>query len=168
MSRSVIEAIGSGKRAAVGIDIWLTGADENIFKYLQTGGRGAIRFVNYLNKSNVAQDSALVSFKDLNVAYFRKAFRAQGTELSIEARSSNFNEITSGLTKNRAIEEAQRCFQCGQCTLCENCYIYCPAVAIRYHGKGSSLVIGHKFCKKCGICIEECPRGAISWEVRPR
>jgi 2-oxoacid:acceptor oxidoreductase gamma subunit (pyruvate/2-ketoisovalerate family) len=167
-SHTLVEAIGSGKRAAVGIDIWIAGADESIFKYLQKEGRGAIRFVNYLNKNDVAQDGALVSFKDLHTAYFHKAFRAQGTELSIEARSSNFNEITSGLAKNKAIEEAQRCFQCGQCTLCENCYIFCPSVAIRYSKKESSLVIGHKFCKKCGICIEECPRGAISWEVRSR
>ena len=166
MSRTVVEAIGSGKRAAVGIDIWLTGADENIFRSLQKGGRGAIRIAKYLSKDYTAQDSALASFKDLNVAYFHKAFRAQVTELPIESRSSNFTEITSGLSKNKAIEEAERCFQCGQCTLCENCYIFCPAVAIGFDRKGSSLVVMHKFCKKCGICIQECPRGAIGWEVR--
>jgi NADPH-dependent glutamate synthase beta subunit-like oxidoreductase len=168
ISRTVVEAIGSGKRAAMGIDIWLGGADENIFKYLQKGGRGAIRFVNYLNKNYVAQDGAVVSFKDLNTAYFHKASRAQVTELPIEARSSTLNEITSGLARNKAIEEAQRCFQCGLCTLCENCYIFCASVAIRYDRKGSSFVIAHKFCKKCGICIKECPRGAIGWEVRPQ
>jgi 2-oxoacid:acceptor oxidoreductase gamma subunit (pyruvate/2-ketoisovalerate family) len=168
ISCTVVEAIGSGKRAAVGIDIWLAGADENIFKYLQKEGRGAISFVKYLNKHYVAQDSALASFEDLNTAYFHKACRAQVTKLPIEARSSNFNEITSGLAKNEAIDEAQRCFQCGQCTLCENCYIFCPAAAIRFDRKGSSLVIMHKFCKKCGICIEECPRGVMGWEARPR
>jgi len=168
MSRTVVEAIGSGKRAAVGIDMLLTGADENVFRNLQKGECGAIRIAKYLNKDYVAQDSALASFKDLNVAYFHKAFRAQATQLPIEASSSNFNEITSGLAKNKAVEEAQRCFQCGQCTLCENCYIFCPAAAIMFDRKGSSLVLGHKFCKKCGICIEECPRGAIGWEVRSR
>ena len=168
MSRTVVEAIGSGKRAAVGIDILLTGADENVFRNLQKGERGAIRIAKYLNKDYAAQDSALASFADLNVAYFNKAFRAQVTELPIEARSSNFTEIISGISKNKAIEEAERCFQCGQCTLCENCYIFCPAAAIMFDRKGSSLVLGHKFCKKCGICIEECPRGAIGWEVRSR
>jgi Pyruvate/2-oxoacid:ferredoxin oxidoreductase delta subunit len=29
-------------------------------------------------------------------------------------------------------------------------------------------VIMHKSCKKCGICIEECPQGAIGWEARSR
>jgi Pyruvate/2-oxoacid:ferredoxin oxidoreductase delta subunit len=168
ISRTVVEAIGSGKRAAVGIDIWLAGADENIFRDLQKGGRGAISFVKYLNKNTVVQDSALASFEDLNTAYFHKAFRAQVTKLPIEARSSNFNEITSRLAKNEAIDEAQRCFQCGQCILCENCYIFCPAAAIRFDRKGSSLVIMHKSCKKCGICIEECPQGVMGWEVRPR
>jgi 2-oxoacid:acceptor oxidoreductase gamma subunit (pyruvate/2-ketoisovalerate family) len=168
ISHTVVEAIGSGKRAAVGIDTWLAGADENIFGTLQKGGCDAISFAKYLNKNYAAQDGAVASFKDLNTAYFHKSFRAHVTELPIEARSSNFNEITSGLDRSEAVEEAQRCFQCGQCTLCENCYIFCPAVAIRYDRKGSSFVIAHKFCKKCGICIEECPRGAMGWEVRPR
>jgi len=167
VSHTVVEAIGSGKRAAVGIDIWLAGADENIFRTLQKGGRGAISFAKYLDKNYVARDSALVSFKDINTAYFHRSPRAQVMEVPIEARPSNFSEITSGLAKNKAIEEAKRCFQCGQCTLCENCYIFCPAVAIRYDRKGSSFVIAHKFCKKCGICIQECPRGAMGWEVRP-
>jgi 2-oxoacid:acceptor oxidoreductase gamma subunit (pyruvate/2-ketoisovalerate family) len=166
ISRTVVEAIGSGKRAAVGIDIWLTSADENNFRYLQKGERGAISFVKYLNKNYVVQDGALTSFKDLNVAYFHKAFRAHMTELPIEARSSNFTEIISGLSKNKAIEEAERCFQCGQCTLCENCYIFCPDVAIRFDMNGSSLALTNEFCKECGICIEECPRSAIGWEVR--
>ncbi len=168
MSRTVVEAIGSGKRAAVGIDLWLTGADENIFRSLQKGEMGAISFFKYLNKDDIAQDRPLASFKDLNAAYFRKGSRPQVTELPIGTPSSNLNEITSGLDRSKAIEEAQRCFQCGQCTLCENCFIFCPTVAIRHDRKGSSLFIGHKFCKKCGICIEECPRGAIGWEVRPR
>ncbi len=56
----------------------------------------------------------------------------------------------------------------GQCDFCENCYIFCPAAAIRLDRKGSSFAIAHKFCKRCGICIEECPRGAIGWEVRPK
>ena len=167
-SRTVVEAIGSGKRAAVGIDLWLRRADENIFRYLQKGGRGAISFSKYLNKDCVAQDSALASFKDLNTAYFRKGSRPRIMEHPIGTRSSDLYQTTSGLDRSQAIKEAQRCFQCGQCTLCENCYIFCPAVAIRFDGKGSSLVIGHKSCQKCGICIEECPRGAIGWEVKPR
>jgi 2-oxoacid:acceptor oxidoreductase gamma subunit (pyruvate/2-ketoisovalerate family) len=167
ITRTVVEAIGSGKRAAVGIDIWLTGSEENNFRYLQKGERGAISFVKYLNKKYVVQDGALTSFKDLNVAYFHKAFRAHMTELPIEARSSNFTEIISGLSKNKAIGEAERCFQCGECTLCENCYIFCPDVAIRFDMNGSSLALTHEFCKECGICIQECPRSAIGWGVKP-
>jgi 2-oxoacid:acceptor oxidoreductase gamma subunit (pyruvate/2-ketoisovalerate family) len=166
ISRSVGEAIASGKRAAAGIDVWLTRSDENIFRYLQKGERGAISMAKYLDKNYIAQDSTLVSFKDLNVAYFNKAFRAQMTELPTEARSSSFNEVISGLSKKKAIEEAERCFQCGQCTLCENCYIFCPDVAIKFDKNESLLVINHEFCKECGICIQECPRGSIGWEVK--
>ena len=165
-SRSVVEAIASGKRAAVGIDIWLTGTDERISAVLQKRERGAISILKYLNKEYALEDGALISFKDLNTAYFNKSFRAQATELAIEARASNFIEVVSGLSKQKAIEEAKRCFQCGQCNLCENCYIFCPEVAIMFDTKGSSLVLTHEFCKECGICIQECPRGAICREAR--
>ncbi len=168
ISRTVVEAIGSGKRAAVGIDILLTGADENTFRNLRKGERGAVSFAKYLNKKSSPEDREVVSFKDLNLAYFNKALRAQMAELPNEGRSSNFDEVIAGIPKSKAIEEAERCFQCGECTLCENCYIFCPDVAIRFDMNGSSLVMMTEFCKECGICIKECPRSAISWEEKPR
>ena len=168
MFRSVVEAIGSGKRAAVGMDMWLTGADEKTFEFLQKGDRGAITMLKYLNRDFVPQEITLVSFKELNVSYFSKASRTRMSELSIESRSSNFNEVITGLSKEKAIEEAERCFQCGECTMCENCYIFCPEVAVTFDRNGSSLMMTPEVCKECGICIEECPRGAIEWEVRTR
>jgi hypothetical protein len=100
-SHTVVEAIGSGKRAAVGIDICLTGADENIFRYLQKGGHGAISFVKYLNKNYDSQDTALASFKDINTSYFRKGSRPEVTELPIEPRSSNLMRLPLDLPSTK-------------------------------------------------------------------
>jgi len=62
------------------------------------------------------------------------------------------------------LAEAERCFHCGNCDLCENCYIFCPDIAVTFDDKICSFTIDRNLCKGCGICIAECPRNAISWE----
>lgn len=164
-SRSVVEAIASGKRAALGIDLWLKGTDSKIIPILQKGDRGAILFSKYLANDYTVENNQVVPFSDLNTVYFTKAARVQGGELEVIKRSSNFLEVVSGISKTEAIREAERCFNCGHCNLCENCYIFCPEVAIRFDMEKSSFVIkSSELCRSCGICIEECPRSAIAWE----
>jgi len=164
LSRSVVEAIASGKRAALGIDIFLKGADEKVFVAVQKGEIGAISMSKYLvGDYNNGEDSDLVSFKDLNVDYFFRSPRAQVSQLTSTAGVLTFDEVNLGLSKEDAIEEAKRCFQCGHCTLCENCYIFCPDVAITFDEKAFSFIINHELCKGCGICVEECPRNVITW-----
>lgn len=164
LSRSVVEAIASGKRAALGIDILLTGTDEKIFTALQKAGGGAISMNRYLAGDYRGNDSSVVSFKDLNTEYFSKSSRARMAELPAATRASNFDEVSSGLSKMQAMEEAERCFRCGHCNLCENCYIFCPDVAITFDERAFSFAINRQLCTRCGICIEECPRDVISWE----
>jgi NADPH-dependent glutamate synthase beta subunit-like oxidoreductase/ferredoxin len=61
-----------------------------------------------------------------------------------------------------ALGEARRCLGCGTCNSCLNCYHWCPDVAIQVDSAGSALGIDLEHCKGCGICVEECPRGAMS------
>jgi NADPH-dependent glutamate synthase beta subunit-like oxidoreductase/Pyruvate/2-oxoacid:ferredoxin oxidoreductase delta subunit len=55
--------------------------------------------------------------------------------------------------------EAARCFSCGHCTLCDNCFQYCPDVAVRRVVGGYEIAL--EYCKGCGLCVQECPTGAI-------
>lgn len=165
LTGSVVEAIGSGKRAALGIDIFLKGGNERqIVKAIQRAENGPISMNRYLTGDYAASSSSVVSFSDLNTAYFSPSPRVEVGELPIPARASNFSEVSFGLGKDEAIKEASRCFSCGQCNLCENCYIFCPEVAITFDEKLFSFVLNDKLCKGCGICINECPLSAISRE----
>jgi 2-oxoacid:acceptor oxidoreductase delta subunit (pyruvate/2-ketoisovalerate family) len=65
-----------------------------------------------------------------------------------------------------AEEEAGRCFNCGVCNHCDNCWTYCPDVAVKR--KKDRYEIDFDYCKGCGICFEECPRGAILLEEEVR
>jgi len=164
LSRSVVEAIASGKRAALGIDIFFKGAEERILAAVQRGQTNVISMGKYLaeNHNRYAEDSSLVSFADLNVGYFSRSPRAQVSKPTRTTGALNFDEVNLGLSRDEAIQEARRCFQCGLCNLCENCYILCPDVAITFDEKMFSFTVNHDLCKRCGICAEECPRNVIT------
>ena len=61
----------------------------------------------------------------------------------------------------QALEEARRCLNCGVCNQCELCLILCPDVAITRQAGGTGFDIDLNYCKGCGVCAMECPRGAI-------
>ena len=69
---------------------------------------------------------------------------------------NNYDEVNLGLP---GPGEAERCFSCGRCTLCDTCLVYCPDGIIFREGKGYR--IDQEYCKGCGICVAECPRRAM-------
>ena len=64
-----------------------------------------------------------------------------------------------GLAVESALAEAERCFSCGTCVLCDNCVVVCPDMALR-RIDGGYEVLG-EYCKGCGLCVRECPTGSM-------
>jgi Pyruvate/2-oxoacid:ferredoxin oxidoreductase delta subunit len=56
--------------------------------------------------------------------------------------------------------EADRCFSCGVCNFGDNCWVFCPDVAVRR--LEAEYEFDYDFCKGCLVCVIECPRCAIS------
>ncbi len=79
------------------------------------------------------------------------------------APPSTFDEVVGGLDESNALFEARRCLSCGTCFACDNCYAVCPDNAvIKLDPPGSyAYAFDLDYCKGCGICVEECPAGAI-------
>lgn len=71
-------------------------------------------------------------------------------------------EVQGVLTESQAVEESSRCYNCGICVTCDNCLIFCPDLAI--YCANDSYIVRTEYCKGCGICAQECPRGVITME----
>jgi NADPH-dependent glutamate synthase beta subunit-like oxidoreductase len=164
LSRSVAEAIGSGKRAAIGIDLFLKGNDDRSLLGAAAAAPGSLSMQRYLAGEQNNEDAPIASFGDLNPAYFIESPRKERPELPASDRVRTFEEVRMSLSNNDAILEAARCFQCGRCNLCENCWIFCSDVAISLESVSHAPVVTGTLCEGCGVCIHECPRGALSWE----
>jgi Pyruvate/2-oxoacid:ferredoxin oxidoreductase delta subunit len=166
---TVVHAIGSGKRAAIFIDCYLQKKKwEGIFDAIRIGERGSLSMRRYLQdeKERSPVSAKTVHLKDLNLDYFEPKKKKKITRLSMGKRQGTFEEVNLGFSEETALAEAQRCFNCGVCNLCDNCYIFCPDVAIRK--EDGSNVIDYDHCKGCGICVEECPRDAMVMEEEGR
>ncbi len=167
---TVAHAVGSGKRAALAIDKYLRGEELAGFPPLDEAVHAVPKDV----------DPAVVRFEDLNLAYFEELERPEQSQMPVEERVRGFKEVNLGFSEEEAqaeaacVSEAERCFSCGTCNLCDNCFVFCPDIAIARTPPLSPPTLGgderggyeinYDYCKGCGVCAEECPRYAISTE----
>lgn len=119
---------------------------KTVAQAIGTGNEGAKKIISYLSgrKYYRGKIRRLVKREDINLDYFQPAPRISDME------PPKLSEIT---------KETQRCFTCGFCDHCGNCWIYCPEMAVKE--RGGELEIDYDFCKGCSVCFIECPRSVI-------
>ncbi|MFC4944995.1 NAD(P)-binding protein [Pseudonocardia sp. GCM10023141] len=108
------------------------------------------------------------TFDLLNPVYYSDAPATVRSRLELARRVSTFDEVEAGLDADTAQFEARRCMSCGTCFECDNCYGMCPDNAITKLGPGLRFAIDYDYCKGCGICVAECPAGAITMQPEER
>jgi NADPH-dependent glutamate synthase beta subunit-like oxidoreductase len=104
----------------------------------------------------------------LKIDWYEAKTRAERPVLSPDERLANpAKEIDLGITPEEALEEATRCFSCGKCFGCENCWMYCQNncfTKIREPQHGQFYTVKLDVCDGCKKCWEECPCGFILGE----
>jgi NADPH-dependent glutamate synthase beta subunit-like oxidoreductase len=142
--RTATAAVGDGRRAAVAIDDLLAG-----------------------RPSTPPVERLAATADRLNTWYFDNAPQTVRPRLDAARRASTFAEVVEGLTGADALFEARRCMSCGNCFECDNCFGVCPDNAVVKLGPGQGYEFDLDYCKGCGICVEECPCGAIDLVPEP-
>jgi len=137
--RNITVGVGHGKKAAKNIDAWLRGT-------------------TYV----APPKHPLATFEKLNTWYYSDAPKTVRPTLDIIRRQSTFEEVQGGLDESTALFEARRCLSCGNCFECDNCYGVCPDNAVIKLGPGKRFEFNYDYCKGCGLCVAECPCGAIN------
>lgn len=168
--RTVAHALGSGKRAAIAIDHGLrTKAGESLpaldARALRYGGTGNVSMTRWRGDDPVHranERNEVVRFDQLNMAYFTHVAATPDRHRAPGESGADFGEANLGLSRDQAVAEGKRCFNCGVCNDCELCMIYCPDIAIQHHSSGHGFSLSYKHCKGCGLCVTECPRGAMT------
>ncbi|MGE4072286.1 MAG: NAD(P)-binding protein [Lysobacterales bacterium] len=136
--RTVTVAVGHGKKAARHIDAWLRGSSYQ-----------------------PAEKHEIAEFEQINPWYYSEAPQQVRPTLDLIRRQSSFDEVSGGLDEQTALFEARRCLSCGNCFECDNCYGVCPDNAVIKLGPGKRFEFNYDYCKGCGVCVSECPCGAI-------
>lgn len=182
LPRTVVDAIASGKRAAIAID-----CDRRGISFAEIGDRikgsrnenvSMSKYVSYLGgranhrATGLAADiQDIAGIERMNLNYFDERQRNPRGHVPLDKRlgrrnkDDRFVEVVLPLPEKTALKEAERCFHCGRCTECDNCFIFCPDVSIAPAQGGYGIDYG--FCKGCGLCVKECPRGAMMMIEEP-
>jgi NADPH-dependent glutamate synthase beta subunit-like oxidoreductase len=132
-------------------------------------GKAAARHIHGWLRSEAHAPSAALGaaeFGSLNTWYYSDAPRQIRPRLEAIRRQSTFDEVVEGLSPDNALFEARRCMSCGSCFACDNCFGVCPDNAvIKLDPAGAyAYEFDYDFCKGCGLCVAECPCGAIEME----
>jgi len=136
--RSIAQAIGSAKRAAIAIDLFLKGGDMGVL-----AAKGTVSMRSYLTSGSPVPVSR--EPEEVETAYYGPGSRREPAALPVGERTKTLAEVNKGLARDEAVAEAKRCFRCSQ---------YLPP-----------LVLYPDECWFCGTCVEECPvPGAIRME----
>jgi len=137
----VVNAVGDGKRVAFNLDKVMRG--------------------EALQPRTIPVD-VIFDLNRMNMTYFPHFPRVPQEMLPSKTRTKTQDEVIQAFTEEQAVEEANRCFSCGTCNACDNCYLVCPEPCIARPERSNGLYkILVDYCKGCRVCIEECPTGCL-------
>jgi 2-oxoacid:acceptor oxidoreductase delta subunit (pyruvate/2-ketoisovalerate family) len=165
--KSVVNAVASGKEAAIALDIvfrkGLDSVDEGLADCM-VGDGPAHSMEIHMKGERYKRSSHIVPYEEINTDYFSFTQGITQPRLLRDERLTSFEEVDLKISASVAMRESERCFNCGLCNQCDNCYIYCPDMSVVHDSSINGRHVDYDYCKGCGICVVECPRNAMSLE----
>ena len=79
---------------------------------------------------------------------------------ALDRLGPGMDEVTATITEDQFLAEVERCFSCGACSGCEQCYMYCTEgcfTRVDNPRPGHYFTLNLDTCHECGKCVEVCP-----------
>jgi len=73
-------------------------------------------------------------------------------------------EVSFGIDEEQLLTEVSRCFSCGSCFGCEQCWMFCTVLSydrLADPAPGAYFSLSLDQCLECGKCVEVCPCGFL-------
>lgn len=159
---TVTSAVGSGRKAAMGIHAFLSGSNAPVELTLDQDDDGTF-FVGIHKAKVYDMTRHVVEFSEIrNPDYHEHGART--IQRVNQASLLPFEEILEGFNDAEAAAEAGRCMHCGHCIDCGNCAERCPDYIIeRVRDEGPFMKYPQE-CWHCAACRIGCPTGSIDIE----
>jgi NADPH-dependent glutamate synthase beta subunit-like oxidoreductase len=160
---SVVDAMASGKRAAVSIHMALTGnQDRDDILGITLGEGPGFSIEAFFNPPPRWKPEVVVGLDELDRLTANRKPPVDLPHRPGTERIASFDEVALSLNAEQAGQEAGRCFFCGTCVGCDRCYVFCPEGAvIPPEEEGGAYQANDVFCKGCGTCSSGCIRGVL-------
>ena len=160
---SVVDAIATGKRAALGIHLSVLGNlyDERL-KAVTLGEGPSFSITAWFQRPEGWQPDKVAVPDDLTLMMMPPQTPQNLPESDPAERICSNEEVVQGFSALSAIKEAERCLVCGTCVGCDRCLVFCPeGSVIPPEEPGGEYLYRDEYCKGCGVCASVCLRGVM-------
>jgi len=161
LQATVVDAMASGKRAAMAIHLDLTGRTDSVADAF-AGSRNTFSIHELFRPGPIRSPDVTAEINRYSYLTAVATPPQCAPNLNAAARVSGFQEVVGGLANHAAEAEAGRCFYCGTCIGCDLCATFCPEVSMGQTDGKTAYECDPDHCKGCGACAAICIRSVLT------
>jgi NADPH-dependent glutamate synthase beta subunit-like oxidoreductase len=160
---SVVDAMATGKRAALGIHLQTIGqVSDADMQAVCLGSGPAFSLTAWFQRPENWKPDRIAVTDSFTVCMTPQQPPEKLPELDATERIQSSQKSALGYTMEAAGKEAARCLVCGTCVGCNRCMVFCPEGAvIPPEESGGEYLYRDEYCKGCCTCASVCLRGVM-------